>query len=254
MESEKTTKLKRIKLLNVPVDVCKIEDMEDAILEILSKPGTKQIVFLSIWDLLKARNKKSDFYQCLNSADLILPVSKSIVNGAKFLKLDVPVRYNPFSAVITVMSIMEEHCKSLYLLGGHKKPLMKAEQNVRQTFPELQIVGRYVGYYPKSVENDIVQAIYKSSPSLVLTGDGIREKNLWSYNRRNNFSSSVFLHYKDAIGIFSDRIKRVREETFDKGLEIWHEIAHNPLKLFLVFPFLRYILLLVWYRLFKKNK
>ena len=245
--------VERIKLLGVPVDVCRPEELEDTILEILAKPGTKQILFLSIWDLLKGRNKKSDFSQCLNSADLIIPISKSIVSGAKFLKKSVPVRYNPFNAVISILSAMEAHYKSLFLLGGRKKSLMQAERNVRETFPNLQIVGRYVGYYPRHVEPDIVQAIYKSSPSLVLLSDGIKEKNLWPYVRRNNFSSSIFLYYRDSIGIFSERIKRVSEKTFNRGLEIWSEIIRNPFKIFLVFPFLRYIILLMWYKIFKKS-
>ncbi len=246
-------KLTRIKVLGVPVDVCNPEDMDEVILEILAKPGNKQIVFLSIWDLRRVRNQRKVFSQYLKTADLILPVSKSIISGARFLKKTVPVRYNPFNAVISILSSMENHYKSLFLLGGRKKSLQLAQRNVRETFPELSIVGRYVGYHSKAVEDDIVQAVYKSSPSLVIVGDGIKEKNLWAYNRRNKFSSSIFLYYKECIGIFSKRIKRVSESTFDRGLEIWPEIIRNPLKIFLIFPYFRYILLLVWYRLFKKN-
>ena len=253
MDTQGINSIERIQILGVNVDVCKPEELENAVLEILASPGTKQIVFLSIWDLLKARKKKTDFAQCINSADLILPVSKSIISGAKFLKKNIPVRYNPFDIVINILSIMENHGKSLYLLGGMKKSLMKAESNIRETYPELQIVGRYVGYYPKQKENDIVQGMFKASPSLVILGDGIKEKNLWPYNRRNSFSSSIFLYYKESIGIFSERIKRVGEKTFEKGHEIFWDIAHNPLNIFLVFPYIRYIILLVWYRLFKKK-
>lgn len=255
-ESGKTVqhgRVKRIFVLGVPVDVCNPEDMDSVILEILAKPGTKQIVLLSIWDLLRGRKKKKEFGQYLKSADLILPISKSIVKGAKFLKKEIPVRYNPFTATINILSSIENHYKSLFLLGGHKKTLQLAEHNVRETFPNLQIVGRYVGYHTKDVEEDIVQAIYKSSPSLVIVSEGIKEKNLWAYNRRNNFSSSIFLYYKDCIGIFAERIKRVNERTFERGLEIFSEILRNPLKVFLVFPFIWYIILLIWYRLFKKN-
>ncbi|MBQ6781376.1 MAG: WecB/TagA/CpsF family glycosyltransferase [Treponema sp.] len=245
--------MQRITLLGVPVDVCRPEDLEAEILEILARPGTKQIIFLSIWDLLKARSKRNDFGQCVKEADLILPVSKSILSGARFLKKEVPVRYNPFTATISILSVLDQHYKSLYLLGGRLKTLGQAERNVHQTFPNLQIVGRYVGYYQKNMENDIVQAIYKSSPSLALVSDGIREKNLWSYHRRNSFSNSIFLYYRDALGIFSDRIKRVSEKTFNKGHEIWIEIAHSPLKIFLVLPYIKYGILLVWYRLFRKD-
>lgn len=244
--------VQRIKLLGVPVDILRPQDMETEILELLAKPGTKQIVFMSVWDLLKAR-RKNDYAQCVREADLVLPVSKSILRGARFLKKEVPVRYNQFTAVISILSVLENHYKSLYLLGGRKKALMAAERNVRSTFPGLQIVGRYVGYYPKAVENDIVQAIFKASPSLALVSDGIREKDCWSYTRRNRFSSSIFLYYRDGIGIFSERIKRVKEKTFERGLEIWSEILHNPLKLFLIFPYIYYIVCLLWYKLFKRN-
>ena len=241
----------RINLIGVPVDVCAPENLEAAILELLAKPGTKQIIFLSIWDLLKAR-RKNDFSECVKNADLILPISKSILKGAKFLKKPIPVRYNPFTAVIQVLSILDSHYKSLYLLGAHKKTLLKAERNVHDTFTGLKVVGRYSGYYSKQDEDDIVQAIFKSQPSLVLVSEGIKDKNCWAYKRRNRFSSSIFLYYKDCFGIFADRIKRVNEKTFDKGHEIFVEVMHNPFKIFLLFPYFWYKIVLLWYRLFKK--
>ena len=94
----------------------------------------------------------------------MLPVSKSILKGAKFLKKDIPVRYNQFKAIIQILSILDSHYKTLYMLGSHRTTLQKAEANVRATFPGLRIVGRYVGYYSKQVEPDIVQAIFKAQP------------------------------------------------------------------------------------------
>lgn len=244
--------INRISLLGVPVDICKPEELENEILEMLAKPGTKQIVFLSIWNLLKAR-RKGDYSESIKNADLVIPISKSILSGARFLHLDVPVRYNPFEAVIQILGILDSHYKTLYLLGSNKKTLAKTEHNIRDTFTSLRIVGRYVGYYPKNIENDIIEAIFKAQPSLVLLSDGIKEKNCWAYRRRNRFSSSIFLYYKDAFGIFSKRIKRVSEKTFNKGHEFMVELLHNPFKIFLIFPYMGYLLKLVFYRLFKKN-
>ncbi len=241
----------RINLIGVPVDIVQPENLETEILELLAKPGTKQIVFLSIWNLLRARHKGA-FADCIKNADIIIPVSKSILRGAKFLKKEVPVRYNPFQAVIQILSILDTHYKSLYMFGSSKKTLNRAEKNIRDTFRNLRVIGRYGGYYPKSVEPDIVEAIFKAQPSLVLLSDGIKEKNCWPYKRRNRFSSSIFLYYKDAFGIFSERVKRVKESTFDKGHEIFVEVLHNPFKIFLLLPYLWYILVLVWYRLFRK--
>lgn len=246
--------MERIELFGVPIDVCQPEELDREILRILEKPGTKQIVFLSVWDLIKAQNKKKDLCACFKNADLILPVSKSLINGAKFLKKDIiPIRYNPFDATILLLSIIDQHYKTLFLLGGRKKTLQQAERNVHETFPNIRIVGRYVGYFPKDAEADVVTALYKASPSLAILSEGVKDKNLWAYQRRNRFSSSIFLFYNDCLGIFSKRIRRVSEKTFERGNEIWHEIAHNPLKIFFIFPFIYYIMALAWCRLFKKK-
>lgn len=245
--------IQRITIAGVPVDILHEEDLEHAVLELLACPGTKRIVFLSVWGLLKAQ-RKGDFQDCIKTADLILPVSKSIVRGSLFLKKETPVRYNPFTAVIDILSVFDSHLKSLYMFGSHRQTLQSAERNVRSTFPQLSIVGRSAGYYAKDYEDDIVQAIYKASPSLVLLGDGIKEKECWAYRRRDCFSSSIFLHYEDVFGIFAKRIRRVDEKTFARGHEIFSEIVHNPIKIFLVFPFLYYLFLLFRERFFKKHK
>lgn len=240
--------IERIDLLGVPVDICRPADFEEAIVSLMEKEGPKQIVFLSIWDLLKARGK-SEFAKAVQQADLILPTSKSIISGARFLKLTVPTRWNPFETLVNIMTMLENRYKSVYLLGGHKKTLLAAERNVRMTFKELQVVGRYVGYYPKSEDPAVTEAVRKSSPSLVIMSDGLKDKFCWFHNRRGTFSTSMFLYYPDAVAIFSERKAHVKKETFDKGLEFLPELLRAPLKIFLFFPFIHYKMLLLWHRL-----
>lgn len=243
----------RIEILGVPVDILPPENLEKEILDLLEKQGPKQIVFLSIWNLLKARHK-GEFRNCIQNADLVIPVSKSILKGASFLKKDVPVRYNPFDAVISILSVLDAHFKSIYLLGSRSQTLHIAEKNVKDTFPSLRIVGRYQGYYRKNMEEVIIQAIYKSSPSMVLMSDGIKDKAVWAYRHRERFSTSIFVYYKEAMEIFSKRVKRISEKSFRRGHEIYHEIVRNPLKIFLILPFLWYGILLFCARFFKKEK
>ncbi|MDR1785244.1 MAG: WecB/TagA/CpsF family glycosyltransferase [Spirochaetaceae bacterium] len=237
----------RLNILNVPVDAVPAGDFEKVILDLLQKDGPKQIIFLSLWDLLKARGK-SDFALSVKSADLVLPVSKSILMGARFLNLPAPERYNPFEAVISILCVLESHNRTLYLLGGKKAVLMEAERNVRATFPNMQIVGRFTGYYPKAIEEDVITAIRKATPSVVLLSEGVPDKKTWFYRRRDRFSASAFVYYPEAIGVFSKTAKRISNRTFDKGREIWVEILHNPFKVFLILPYLKYLILLLFYR------
>ncbi|MBQ0038819.1 MAG: WecB/TagA/CpsF family glycosyltransferase [Treponema sp.] len=244
--------VQRIRILGVPVDVCQKTELEEKILELMEKDGPSQIIFLNIWDLLKARGK-NEFGECVRNADLVLPVSKSILKGAKFLKKTVPVRYNPFDATISILGLLENRYKSFYMFGGRKKALVEAEKNVKKTFKTLRVVGRYVGYYKAGAEDGIIEAIRKSSPSLVLLSEGVKNRELWPYQNREKFTTSIFMYYRDAVGIFGRRIKRVNPSTFEKGHEIYGEVLRNPLKLFLLFPYSWYIICLVWHRLFKRE-
>ena len=245
----------RINFLSVPVDIIPEQNLADEIMEIIVKNSeekvSSQICFVSIWDILKARFNQ-DYMNCLKNASLVIPISKSILTGASFLKLQVPVRYNPFKAVISIMNALDKNFRTLYLLGSRRESLMAAEKNVKATFSGLRIIGRYVGYYPKASEGDIIEAIYKAAPSLTLVSDGISGGDMWYFRRRKKFESGIFLYYKDCFGIFSRRKRRISESTFDKGLEIWPEIVRNPFKIFLIFPYLWYLIVLLWYKIFKK--
>lgn len=243
----------RIEILGVPVDIVKVEDMENLLFQLHEQAGIKQIIFVSVWDILKAKRSPT-YLNCLKNAALVLPTSKSIIKGAKFLKLEKPIRYNPFSTIISFMTALETRYKSLYLLGGHKGSLMDSEKNIRSTYPGLQIVGRYVGYFPKTMEADVISAIYKANPSLVLVSEGIKKGERWIYDHRNKFASSIFIYNKDILNIFSLRKKRVPNATFNRGNEVWYEVFHNPIKVFLIFPFMWYKILLVFNRIFKKKK
>lgn len=242
---------KRIEFLSVPVDIIPEQDLAKEVVEISQKDTSSQICFVTIWDILKARINQ-DYMTCLKNASLVIPISKSILSGANFLKLDVPTRYNPFKAVISIMNALDKNYRTLYMLGSRRESLMAAEKNVRATFAGLRIVGRYVGYYPKTSEKDIVEAIFKASPTLTLLSDGVSGGDMWYYRRRKKFVTGIFLYYKDCFGIFSKRKRRVSDNLFNKGLELLPEIIRNPLKIFLIFPYLWYLIVLLWYKIFKK--
>ncbi len=243
--------IERIKMLGLPVDIVRPEDFEKVIYGLLEQPGTKQIIFLSVWDMLKAQNN-AELHHCIENASLVLPVSKSIISSARFLKKTSPVRYYPFRAIVTFFTILENRYRSLYLLGGHPEVLAESERNIRSTYPGLQVVGRVPGYFSKKSEKDILSAIFKANPSMVLLADGVTAGPRWVYHRRNSFGSSIFVYYKDAFSIFSQKKKRLSDATFASGREVWIEILKNPLKIFLIFPFLWYILLVIGDKLNRK--
>ena len=245
-------KVNRFDFLGLPIDIVRPENLEEVLFKLIEQPGTKQIFFLTIWDVLKAKFNL-EYRLCIQNASLVLPVSKSLATGLNFLYKTKAIRYYPFKALVQFFTILEHRYKSLYLLGGHPEMLFASEKNIRNTFKSLQVVGRVPGYFSPKMEKDILLAIFKANPSMVLIGDGIKQAEKWIYERRNTFSSSIFVYYKDAYAIFSQKKKKLSEKSFEKGREIWFQIARNPLKVFLIFPYILYLLMLIGAKLFNKK-
>ena len=141
----------RINLLDVPVDIIPPEQLADLVYDLLKEEKEHNIILLSLWDLLRAR-RNSEYRAYVHKASLIVPISKSMISGIKFLSGKKAYRYMPFDFIVSMLTILEKREYSCYLLGSKNKILQKTEKNIRQTFPRLRLVGRYPGYFKRREE------------------------------------------------------------------------------------------------------
>jgi N-acetylglucosaminyldiphosphoundecaprenol N-acetyl-beta-D-mannosaminyltransferase len=248
----------RINLLNVFLDIVPEDALLDIILKLLQTPKNDEvsqkeptnIVLLSLWDFLRARwNNEYRYY--VNNAAMVIPISKSLENGAMFLKGRAPVRYMPFRFIINLLSILERREYTVYLLGGKDHILKRTENNIRHTFPGLRIVGRCSTPFRKQDEKLIVEAIRKAAPQLLLVGKGVRKEELWIARHQDKLSQGIRLWCSDLFDVFAEQKKRPSDKIFDLGLEGVYYCFRNPLKLFRIFPYLYYKFLLLFHKIFK---
>ncbi|MFO7849921.1 MAG: WecB/TagA/CpsF family glycosyltransferase [Spirochaetia bacterium] len=242
--SEIGKKRERIFLLGVPIDVVPETEIEETIRDLLDDGGKHHIVFLSLFDFLKARGK-GPYAHTVKQASLVIPTSLNLLSGARFLGKREPVRYMPFSFVIKLLGVLEKHGKSLYLVGLKSKPLHRAAGNLRDSFPGLKIVGRYIGYFNNSQEQDVVTAIKKASPSLVLGGPGIKERQHWFRKHRDNMPNSLYLWCGECFEIFAGLRNRISDKSWERGTYWFSDVPRRPWKLLKVFYYLYYRLLLL---------
>ncbi|MDR2375280.1 MAG: WecB/TagA/CpsF family glycosyltransferase [Treponema sp.] len=242
----------RINFLKVPIDIVPHDQLGPAVYELLRKGGGQNVVLLSLMDLLEAR-RNSEYREYVQNAALVIPISKSIVGGIRFLTGKQVVRYMPFDFTVSLLSILEEREFSVFLLGGKLKVLRKTEKNIRQTFPRLRVVGRFPGSFRKQEEGLIVEAIRKTAASLLLVGKGVRGKEHWIARYNAALNPGLRLWCSDLYDVFAERCRRPSRKTFDRGLEFVGYCFRSPLKFFRVFPYFYYKLLLLGHRLFVKQ-
>jgi N-acetylglucosaminyldiphosphoundecaprenol N-acetyl-beta-D-mannosaminyltransferase len=242
--------VKRVKILNVPVDAADPEIAVNAIEDLLENGRHNQIVFLSLSGLLKAR-RDAEYARCLREAALVLPISMSIVRGGRLLGGMRLSLFNPFEFIIRTLSTLERMKGSVYLLGSDKETIELAEENLIGSFHGIRVVGRYFGYFPKELEGNIVTAIKKSSPHLLLVGKGVAGKNKWIYRHKREFNPGLSLWAGNCFEIFSGREKQASKKLHAAGFGGLSGIWKNPLRIFTVFAYLYFFFLLLIYRIFR---
>ncbi len=238
------TTLNRITVLGVPIDILPEDKIEETVAA-LNDGQNHQIILLSLWDLMRARHNV-EYRTMIQGASLVLPISLSIVRGAHFLKKLEPVRYMPFEFVVKVLSALELKGKSVYLLGASRSKLQKAERNVKNTFPELRVVGRYAGRYPKTAEPALIEAISKATPTLLLVGSGVPGRERWIPRNLFHFNSGLYLWCSDLFDVFADEGRsRPSKELFRRGLEWVPYTVKHPWKIYRFFIFIWYEILIL---------
>ncbi|MCL2521004.1 MAG: WecB/TagA/CpsF family glycosyltransferase [Spirochaetaceae bacterium] len=244
--------VKRITLLGVPIDLVQREAMPKVVLSLLVNEQSNKIVFLNLPKLLAARGN-AEFKTQLNEAALVLPVSKSLTHGIKLLYNFKAERYLPYDYIITLLTLLEQKRKSVYLLGGSSKVLQKADKNLRSSYPHLLFVGRYKGYFKKQELGLITEAIRKASPTLLITARGLKGKEQFIFQQQHSFKPGICLYLPDFFDVVAGKKAKPNREAFHKGSDWLGKLIKNPLRVMYIFILLRYQLLLVYYRLAKKE-
>jgi N-acetylglucosaminyldiphosphoundecaprenol N-acetyl-beta-D-mannosaminyltransferase len=260
-QEKKETISESLNLLRVPLDIIPREELEAQISKLLywpkknadsSQEEGKNLVLLSLWDLLRAR-RRNEYRNYVLKSPMVIPISKSLVGGARFLRGKTPIRYMPFHFIVDLLSILETRECTVYLLGSTERTLRKVENNIRQTFPGLRIVGRCDSSFRRQNEGAIVEAIRKTSPQLLLVGKGVRGEELWIARHHKNLNKGLRLWCSDIFDVFAEKKSRPPEWVFNAGLESFIYGIKKPYRIFRLIPYFRYKLLLLFYKILKKS-
>ncbi|MCL2792757.1 MAG: WecB/TagA/CpsF family glycosyltransferase [Spirochaetaceae bacterium] len=242
---------KKIDVIGISVDVIAYENLEEKVKELLADGKKHHIMFLSLRDIVMAKFKR-ELRTTIERASLVLPTSLHICNGAKFLRRGyVPQKIYTFEFIIKLLGAIENVGKSVYLLGGKRDVLQVTESNIKSSFPGLTIVGRYTGFFPKEMEKNIITAIKKASPALILAGVGLPGKRYWITRNNSFFNPSISLWVDSSFDVFTGKKSKPARTSIGIFFEKIEKLIKNPFRIFNIFIYILYFILLLYYKVRK---
>ena len=166
---------------------------------------------------------------CLRSSRLNIPITTAVSFAASYLKRERPPIANPFTFTIRLLGTLERQGRSVYVLGSRKKNILKSESNLKTSFPGLHIVGRYAGTFSQQEEKNIILAVRKSSPSLLLTGKGLKGNNLWLYRHRKEFPRGLSMWGRSCFEVFSGKKSKPKNSHTRRHSHQGGSLIYTPL-------------------------
>ena len=244
------TGVNRIHILGVPLDVVEDKNLPTAIEQLKKNDSHGQIILLDFHEFMRSRISK-ERKAALETAALVFPVSRLICWASKFTGEAIPPLRRPYPFVIRLLGILESKRQSVYLLGSSMKGVRSAESTLRATFPGLHIVGRYASRFPKDRENDVVTAIKKSSPALLLAGKGLKGRHLWLSRRKPQLNSGLSLWERSCFDVFSGKRNK---PSYSRGVLFFKNLFSTvflPWRIFRLFRYMWFFLLVLVERIRK---
>ena len=237
----------RIDIIGVAADATTAQQRQRHSRELLQDDRSHHVALLSFWGLIRARNR-AEYRLFLSQASQILTTSRLVAWGARALGRKIPEVERPFDVAIRYLSLAEQLKQSVYLVGGDKRVLLQAERNLRDSFPRLQIVGRFAGHYPPALQDDILEAISKATPALLLVGPDVPGNELWLMRHKRQLPACVGLWVGDCFDIFAGRrpSKPTRMERFSRGMK---SLLTHPWRFGRIVALLYYVIVLLVYRI-----
>lgn len=169
----------------------------------------------------------------------------------------------PIVERITGPDLMELLCQraaiegyKVFLLGAGDGVASKAASNLKNLYPNLEVVGTYsppFGFEKDEIElNNINSMLLNSKADILFVGLGSPKQDIFIYENMNIYKIPVSFSMGAAIDFIGGNIKRAPKWMRNIGLEWFHRFCQNPRRLFKRY-FIEDLKIFIYYSKFKKN-
>lgn len=215
----------RIDVLGVGFDNINMEQAVSKAIEMLETEGAKYVVTPNpeiVW-LCREDNKLNTI---VNNASLVLADGIGIIYGAKILGRPIKARVPGCDFAQELFKRIAGTDKTVYLLGAKPGVAEMAADNLKKTYPELNIVGCADGYFKN--DDDPVEKINAVSPDVLLVCLGCPKQEYWMSNNKDRLNVKLMAGLGGSLDVFAGTMQRAPVKWQKLGLEWLYRLIKDP--------------------------
>lgn len=187
----------------------------------------KTFVITANPEIVMKANEDATFMNYIRKATYVSADGIGVVKAAQLLGDSLPGRVTGYDTMVQLLSIGNKKRYKVFLLGAKKETLDKTVENIKKTYPNVDIVGAQDGYFDWA-NNDIAERIAQTKPDLVFVALGVPRQEKWIAEHIDHFSHGVFIGIGGSFDVIAGTVKRAPVIWQKLNLEWLYRLLKQP--------------------------
>ena len=224
----------RIKFMNTEIDNL---TMQEALLEIDVLVNTTKGAYVVTpnVDHIVQLERGGEIVDAYKHADLILADGKPLLWIAKWYGTPIKEKVSGSDLFPLLCKMAAEKGYKMFFLGATEGVAVKAAENLKKRFNDLQVVGTYAppfGFEKDHEEMEKIKDMIKAArPEILIVGLGCPKQEKFMYHHCKELGVPVSLGLGASFDFEAGNIKRAPKWMADHGLEWLFRITRDPRRL-----------------------
>lgn len=223
--------MNRMKFMNTEIDNLTMDEALERINKLICENKNAYVVTPNVDHLvqLEKGGKLRDVY---HYADLILADGKPLIWISKWYGNPIREKISGADLFPRLCALAEEKGYRMYFLGGAEGVALKAAENLKMRFPQLQVTGTYsppFGFEEDAVEMaKIKKMIRDAAPHILIVCLGCPKQELFILHNKTELGVPLSLGLGATLDFEAGIIKRAPKWMSRHGLEWLFRITQDP--------------------------
>ncbi len=227
--------MSRIRFLNIEIDNLSMDESIEYIDKLIKRKKNSYVVTPNVDHIVKLENDM-EFLEVYNNADLVLTDGMPLVWISKFLKTPIKEKVSGSDLFPKVCELADEKGYSIFLLGAAEGVAIKAAENLKNKYKNLNIVGTFSPSYgfekSKSEIEEIIKKVNEAKPDILAVGLGAPKQEKFIYKYKNKLNVPISLAIGASIDFEAGNIERAPKWMQKSGLEWFYRFLKEPKRMF----------------------
>ena len=222
----------KINVRGINFDNVTLSEAAELLGEHLEKGEGMKAVYTPNAEIVQLCIEKNEYYELINSAEVIVPDGIGVIKAAKILGTPMKERVPGVELGEKMIEFCAKEGRKVFFLGGKPGVAELAAENMAKKYSGLTVAGTADGYFKKEgVESErVIDNILSSGAELLFVCLGVPVQEKWIYDNRSRLSESVkvCMALGGSLDVYAGSVKRAPAIFRKTGFEWLYRLLKQP--------------------------